>query len=787
MARSRIFAALQPFYPRAPLPKLREVTFSAQVSDSGSRIPSLSSLTLHAGASDLSTLVAGLTLAKLDVAASSMDQPVTGSGEGAFAGAPLSFTAKLGAPAALIAGGAPAGPFPVDVSAQAAGASLSAKGAIGDPVHLSGADVAVAAQVPDLAALAPFARHDLPPLKDIGFKARLGDAPGGLVHGAALREAELTLPAGDLAGDLTLEFGARPLVRAALTSKRMDLDVLRTALAARPGPSAAVLAEPSAAPAAPPRPAPPRAEPKHGWLIPDEPLPFHLLQASDADVTLRVAALTFGEVSYRNVAGHLVLQNGQLRLDPFAADVPGGRMDLTLATDASQAPPPVSVAMHAPGLALRPLLHAMGLPDDVSGNLEMDLDLRGAGRTPHAIAAGADGHLGLALVNGQIDNRLIEATLGEILRQAKMPDIGSRAGRSDVRCFAARLDAREGLAQVRALLLDTTLLHLEGQGSLNFADEKLALRLEPLARLGGTGVIVPLRVGGSFRQPKAGVDAAGAVGEAARLAEGASAKNQALGIVIGALGGDRMIAGAGRDSCAEQLAIARGGRPGPVPAALPAGNESAGSSRSFRNPPTSSASSYGEGRAESRSVKRFWDRASVAPAEGGFAILLDGRPIHVPGGPVLVVPSARLAEAIADEWQAAGGDKGGEMSFADTPLTGLAATAQQRIAPDPSPVVDALARYAESDLLCYRADTPPALVERQSREWQPWLDWAALTYDALLRVTAGITHVRQSEQAVSALRHALASFDAWTLAGLGVAVPALGSLVLGLALCARPA
>ena len=181
-------------------------------------------------------------------------------------------------------------------------------------------------------------------------------------------------------------------------------------------------------------------------------------------------------------------------------------------------------------------------------------------------------------------------------------------------------------------------------------------------------------------------------------------------------------------------------------------------------------------------MKRFWDQASVAPAEGGYAILLDGRPIHLPGGPVLVVPSARLADAIAQEWQAAGGVKGGEMSFADTPLTRLAGTAQERIAPDPGPVTDALARYAETDLLCYRADTPPVLVERQSREWQPWLDWAALSYDALLRVTAGVTHVRQSEQALAALRRALASLDPWTLAGLGVAVPALGSLVLGLAL-----
>ena len=137
-------------------------------------------------------------------------------------------------------------------------------------------------------------------------------------------------------------------------------------------------------------------------------------------------------------------------------------------------------------------------------------------------------------------------------------------------------------------------------------------------------------------------------------------------------------------------------------------------------------------------MKRFWDSATVARSAAGHAILLDGKPMHLPGGGVLRVSAEPLARAIAQEWQTAGGGKGGEMSFADTPLTRLAGTAQQRIAPDPGPTIDAIARYAESDLLCYRADAPEALVRHQAREWQPWLDWAALTYDAPLRIGTGV-------------------------------------------------
>ncbi len=183
-------------------------------------------------------------------------------------------------------------------------------------------------------------------------------------------------------------------------------------------------------------------------------------------------------------------------------------------------------------------------------------------------------------------------------------------------------------------------------------------------------------------------------------------------------------------------------------------------------------------------MKRFWDAATVAATDHGFAVLLDGRPMHLPGGDELRIRPRSLAEAVAAEWQAAGGAPGGEMSFADTPLTRLAGTAQQRIALDPSPTVLAIARYGENDLLCYRAEAPEALVRRQARAWQPWLDWAALTYDAPLRVTTGVAPIRQHPDSIAALRRAVAALELEVVAALGIAVPALGSLVLGLALAA---
>lgn len=184
-------------------------------------------------------------------------------------------------------------------------------------------------------------------------------------------------------------------------------------------------------------------------------------------------------------------------------------------------------------------------------------------------------------------------------------------------------------------------------------------------------------------------------------------------------------------------------------------------------------------------MKRFWDRASVrAEARGEFFVLLDGRPVRLPGGAALRATSAALAEAMAAEWNAAGGGaKGGVLSLDEVPVTRLVGTAQERIAPDPAPIVAGLAQYGETELLCYRAGEA-ALAEEQARHWQPVLDWLARHHDAPLNVTTGIMPIAQPPTARSALTRAIARHGAEELAALGLAVPALSSLALALALSA---
>lgn len=177
-------------------------------------------------------------------------------------------------------------------------------------------------------------------------------------------------------------------------------------------------------------------------------------------------------------------------------------------------------------------------------------------------------------------------------------------------------------------------------------------------------------------------------------------------------------------------------------------------------------------------MKRFWSEVTVAPEGDGHGIALDGRPVRTPGRVPLAVPSAMLAEGIADEWRAVGET----IDPRAMPLTGLANAAIDRIAPAPAPFAAQLAGYAANDLLCYRAAEPPPLVARQQALWDPILDWARVRYDVAFEVTAGIMHVGQPMATVMRLGEAVAARDAFALAGLAPVVRITGSLVIGLAL-----
>ena len=180
-------------------------------------------------------------------------------------------------------------------------------------------------------------------------------------------------------------------------------------------------------------------------------------------------------------------------------------------------------------------------------------------------------------------------------------------------------------------------------------------------------------------------------------------------------------------------------------------------------------------------MKRIWKEATYAEASGegeaGWAILLDGRRVTTPAKRDVLVPVEALARKIAAEWEA----QQDEVKPLTMPFTRAAATCLDRVAPEFDAVVDMIAAYGETDLLCYRATHPDGLVQRQTDGWDPVLNWLHDTHEVRLNVAGGVMYVEQEPDSVSKLAGMVRAQDIWSLTALSEMVTISGSLVLGLA------
>lgn len=500
-----------------PLPPLRDIRASAQLGPAG-----LSALAMQAAGE-----FGPVHLSRLTLSAPALDRPLSLAADGTAGSGPITMTATAGSLAALLR----PGPVPVAAQAQAAGATLTADGTA--DARAGTAEMQVSARVPDLQALGILAGMRLPGWHGVSLDGHVSTAAPGVV---VLRGLRVAMPGSDLGGDLAVTTAPRPAVRGTLVSQRMDLDALAVGAAlAQP----ASPAPPASGPASPAPSAPaPAAAPAH--VLPDALLPFEALRRGDADLQLAVNEAVWHGVPFHAISARLLLQDGRLRLDPVTAAVPGGAASAQLQADAGAQS--AGVAMQANGLAAGPLLAALLHQEAGGGTLDIDIDLRGHGANPRALASTLDGHAGLALVDGEFDLGGIMAALGDALPKGLPVSAG---GRSQVRCLAVRADVASGQVSLGTLLLDSARLHLVGSGAVNLVDETLDLHLRPQVRLGLGGVSVPVRVSGPIRSPRTQAEIAGGAGRP--------------GLLIGAPSPP--------DECVQRLTEARGGRAGPTPAA----------------------------------------------------------------------------------------------------------------------------------------------------------------------------------------------------------------------------
>ena len=175
--------------------------------------------------------------------------------------------------------------------------------------------------------------------------------------------------------------------------------------------------------------------------------------------------------------------------------------------------------------------------------------------------------------------------------------------------------------------------------------------------------------------------------------------------------------------------------------------------------------------------KRFYKSAEAAREEDGYTVHLDGRPVRTPAKTPLNVPSEALALALAAEWNA----QAEVIDPASMPLTRIVNSTIDGVARDVDAVREEIVRYSGSDLICYRADSPERLVERQRLNWDPILDWTSTELGAEFLATEGIQFVEQPEASREVIRATLSKLNEFQVAGLSVVTTLTGSALIALA------
>lgn len=179
--------------------------------------------------------------------------------------------------------------------------------------------------------------------------------------------------------------------------------------------------------------------------------------------------------------------------------------------------------------------------------------------------------------------------------------------------------------------------------------------------------------------------------------------------------------------------------------------------------------------------KRFYRDVTVEARDGQWFVLLDGREIKTPGKTRLSVPTETIAKVLAEEWD----DQETVIDPGTMPATRIANSAIERVSDSLQAVADDIVTYAGSDLLCYRADTPEALVKRQAEAWDPVLAWVQSDIGARFVLGEGVMPVKQPSEALREFGSALKPLDAFQLAGLHVVTTLTGSAILALSILKR--
>jgi uncharacterized protein involved in outer membrane biogenesis len=397
----------------------------------------------------------------------------------------------------------PQKPWPLNLTAKLAEATLGAEGSIREPLKGKGLDLAVRAEGPSIRGTAEFAGwSDVPELGAYKVSARIKDLPGKI----AISDLKAQIGESDVSGSVEVNLsGPRPGIGANLSSSKLDLRPLFP-----PKDKKALPTTPSARPAA-------TGKEK---VFPSQPLPLDGLKALDGEVKIQAGQILGLPMTIQKFNARVLLQDGNLLAKPFQMAVSEGSLSglFNLRTQGKE--PSFNCDFKLEQLDVASLLKDLGTQQVLEGKVSAEVDLNGKGRSIAEWMGGLNGRTFVTMGKGRLNNKylnLIGADMAESILRLVNP-FKKGEDFTPVNCLVNGFDIQNGLAVCKALVLDTQVMSVMGEGNVNLKEEKLNLSIHPTPKEGlGTGGLGKIslslgeltksfKLGGTLAKPSLAID-----------------------------------------------------------------------------------------------------------------------------------------------------------------------------------------------------------------------------------------------------------------------------------------
>ncbi len=428
-----------------------------------------------------------LVVDELSLKGDGIDAPLDLIFAGSYNDNPIKVSGSLGAPSEMMSADKP---WPIALTLEAGGAKIGLKGAIADVAAARGLDLAFSVEGESLATLSPLAGAPVPPLGPYSVKGKLG---GDIAKTVTLSGLAAKIGGSDLSGKLSANLGSKvPAIDGTFKSSRIDVaDFVKAGEAEKD------TEKPQSTEAAPAK--------GDGRVFPDDPLPLDGLKAANAKVTVEIETL-IAAVEAKNMVVGLTLKGGDLNVSPLKATVADGALDGSLRLNGAQSTPTLDTNVKISKFDAGKFLGDMAITDLLEGRLNVNIDLKGQGKSVRALMAGLNGQTQMAMGAGRMKSTALDTFIGGPAKILTQLVVGKQSEYTVINCVVSQFDIKNGLATSKALLFDTDYATIAGKGTINLATEALDMEVDPQPKSATVNTAVPVTIGGTLAEPDIGVN-----------------------------------------------------------------------------------------------------------------------------------------------------------------------------------------------------------------------------------------------------------------------------------------